>query len=377
MATDGPPIPEIARILHAVEDADGPASSAARLIGGISDPPSYVVKLVLVLGCGFKFYRQWEKSAWQVYVRYKGFTFALTDWKRGSWSISSDTDNDDARAAAEELRKKVSGAAKLLDQLIAAYGRERIAKGEFYVHSNYWKIRGAYEHFRDLVQEAVEKSGAPVDGEGKPAPLDQIVEQLNELIRADTALAYNGYAMVGFYFSSLEVLFDVMFALSGGTGEDYLTFRQGTWAERFKTVLPPSSSSELNSLYGRLLAIKRDFRDNIFHGLGGDESLLVLLGREGLVPVSYESLTRALHYRPTTMDTELVRDALSLFNEFDNWLESNEPYSLCLEFASSGFDIPLHRERREEIQAAMTSPDNFRAWLEEQSRIVDYLSEQY
>jgi len=336
-----------------------------------------MVELVLELGCGFEVYRQWDKSAWQVYVRYKGFAFALTDWKRGSWSISSDAHNGDARAAAKELRKKVTAAAKLLDKLIADYGRGQIAKGEFYVHNNYGKIRGAFEHFRDLVRQAATKNHTLSDGEGESFRVDHLSRRLNEIVKADRALAHNGYAMVGLYFSSLEVLFDVMFALSGGTGEDYLAFRQGTWADRFKTVLPPGSSPELNKLYSRLLNLKRDFRDNIFHGLGGEESLLVRLEGKGLVPVSYESLTNALHYRPTTMDTDAVREALSLLDAFDGWLESNEPYSLYLDFVATGFEIPLHRESQEEIQAAMTSPGDFRNWLEEQSRRDDQLSEEY
>lgn len=368
--------PEIVRILYGVEEADGPASTATTVIESISDPPSYVVELVLLLGGDFKAYREWDKSAWQVYVRYKGFTFAIADWKRSSWSIRGDADNDDARAAAEELRKKVTAAAKLVGRLIADYGREKIARGEFYVRNNYGKIRGAVDHFRDLVREAATKNPTPFDSEGESFAVE-LTTRLNEIVKADRALAHNGYAMVGLYFSSLEVLFDVMFALTGGNGQDYLAFRDGTWADRFKTVLPPGSSPELNSLYGRLLNLKREFRDDIFHGLGGEESLLVFLGGGQLVPVSYESLTNALHYRPTTMDTDAVRDALSLIDEFDGWLQSNDPYSLYLDFAASGFDIPLHGESRKEIQTAMSGREDFRAWLEEQSMIEDYRSEQY
>jgi len=77
------------------------------------------------------------------------------------------------------------------------------------------------------------------------------------------------------------------------------------------------------------------------------------------------------------MDTDAVREALSLLDAFDGWLESNEPYSLYLDFVATGFEIPLHRESQEEIQAAMTSPGDFRNWLEEQSRRDDQLSEEY
>jgi hypothetical protein len=191
----------------------------------------------------------------------------------------------------------------------------------------------------------------------------------------------SGYALLTplpgtLLFSSLEVLFDVMFAF-GERRMDYKEFGRLTWAERFKAVLPPSSAPELAGLYERLLGLKRNFRDKIFHGLGGEESLLIPLPSVGLVPFSYETITNSIHFTAAAQDAELARDALLLFDEFDAWLQSTRPYCYHVDFAHSGFPIPLYGKRLKEVKDAMEGPRDFTEWLEEQFTIDDYLREQY
>jgi hypothetical protein len=365
-----------AGIFHGVEDAGDPVSCRVRLEDGIIDPPSYMAKMALVLGGRFKWYKSHEKSGWQVYVRYKGISYSLEDWKNYSWSISAETGDAETVLGASELKKKIAGAAKRMGRIVAEYGSQRLRSGQFFILNNYPKIRNACYHFRYHIQSEQESRKKREASYRKPKAVEKLVDRLNESIASDTRIAVAGYAMVGLYFSSLEVLFDVMFAF-GERQTEYVTFRRLSWAKRFKTVLPPSSTPELARLYQRLLALKQNYRDTIFHGLGGDESLLIPLPGAGLVPISYETLTRSIHFRPTMMDVEFALEALHLSDEFDAWLESTTPYSHHLEFARFGFPIPLYGERLDEVKDAMAGPRDFTEWLEEQATIEDYLREQY
>jgi hypothetical protein len=61
MTGDREPAPEVAEVLYGVRDAGGESACPARLEDGITDPPTYIVQLTLVVGAAFTSYRRDEK----------------------------------------------------------------------------------------------------------------------------------------------------------------------------------------------------------------------------------------------------------------------------------------------------------------------------
>jgi len=124
------------------------------------------------------------------------------------------------------------------------------------------KVRITYEHFKVeyVCNEALPQSGVSLG------------EQLAAAAESMSRRGYNGCAAVAFYFSAVEVLLDVFYAF-GNKDVDYETFKKGSewdWKKRFKHVLPVSTCGELASIYERLLKIKRNIRDRVLHGMGGE-----------------------------------------------------------------------------------------------------------
>lgn len=54
-----------------------------------SDPPSYIVRLILFIFADFVDYGSWDKTYWHTFLEYKGTEFAIEDNKFGNWSIVS------------------------------------------------------------------------------------------------------------------------------------------------------------------------------------------------------------------------------------------------------------------------------------------------
>jgi hypothetical protein len=375
MSDSSPPperIPQLDNALYGVVSAERPIQANTTIETGITRPQTYMVKAALTFS-GINWYRDGEKSAWQIYVTYKGFTYALSDYKNATWSLRTDSTEADALRFAQELKRKVRQAADVMDEVIQQYARNQIAAGEYFIYNNFWKIRSGYDYYRDQLAGQVKEREDRKASRPQPTGIQGWVDDYNEDMALNRRMAYTGYAMVGLYYSSLEVLFDVMFAFSTRT-MDYKDFQQLTWAERFKMVLPPESSTEIASFYERLLLTKRSFRDKVFHGMGGDESLLVALPGAGLVPISSETLTTSIAYQHVTEGAEPAKQAAALFDEFDDWLDETLPYANHAAFARQATTIPLYSERldraREELKK---SADEFQEWLNHESMYEDYM----
>ncbi len=249
---------------------------------------------------------------------------------------------------------------------------------EFALNNSYPKIRGAYEHFRDRTKHFSSAVASEEQRRSSNASLHvgEFVDSLNRVAKNQSEQVLNAYAMVTFYFSAMEVLFDTLYALGDRT-VDFRSFRNLTWNERFLTVLPIKSKPELQKMYKKLLACKRNFRDKILHGLGGEENFLVFLDGIGLVPISYEFLTQSAHYTPVYGDVPLADEAVQVFDDFDRYLEEDDRLSRCVAYAESGMIIPFHGEQLDSLRTALNSPADFQEWLQEELEYQDYLADQW
>lgn len=356
-------IEKIRRIFHDVEDIGEPVACPVRIEDKIWSPPSYIVRLVLSM-CGLKIWGPDEKVTWTAFLRYKEVGFEVRDWKRTTWTIEVDSADKQAFDAAHELKRKIIGAAKILDDHLAAAFREEVKAGRFFIDNTYLKVRNTYEHFKvEYVRnEALPQSGVSLG------------EQLTAAAESVSRRGYNGCAAVAFYFSAVEVLLDVFYAF-GNKDVDYETFQKGSewdWKKRFKHVLPVSTCGELASIYERLLRIKRNIRDRVLHGMGGEESLLVSVPRLGLLPISYKHLDPMDGLGWFPLSNEAFSDVPAAFDEFDTWLSESQPWANQVLYAESMLAIPLFGRRRDEILQAMSEPD-FEDWIHSEQEYLDYL----
>jgi len=364
---------KLKRSFHDVSDIGEWVECPFRVESGISSPPSYMARMALLVVGDFTDCGPSDKVQWTVFVTYKGVVFEVRDWKGATWTIEASVDTLEAEMAGRELKRKICQVASGLDKALSEELRERITSTEFVLNNPYSKIRFAYEWFRDKA----ESSPVDFDDEEISTAVEVTAASINRLLnlraRGLTERVLNGYAMVGLYYSSLEFLLNVFYAFAD-RGLGFLAFRKSSWRERFLAVMPVSKRPDLARLYEKLLHLKANFRDELFHGLGGAENLLVELSGVGLVPISYEALTCSIHFSSLIMDATFVDEALEIFDEFDAWLESNPPWSCYVQYVESGLEIPFYGKQLEEVRRAIAYPDDFDRWLEKELAYRDYLA---
>lgn len=299
----------------------------------------------------------------------------IYDWKKTSWSIEVNENTPDALKAGNKLKGKIIRVTKLLDATLSEELRLKVDQGNFLLNNPYPKIRHIYEWYRGNYL-SVEPTLNPSNGSSWG---------LGKYFTQRSEKAFFGYAAIGFFYATMEFLFKVFYAfgdmdshpklLDMDKRERYPYFNSNSrsWKEKFQMVLPIVGNPELSAIYKNLLRFKRDLRDDLFHGFGDSENYLVELEGIGLVPISYENLTQSVHYSHSSSDVEFIYEALQTFDEFDQWLKANLPWSCYIIYAESGLEIPFYGERLQEIKNALLSPNTFEKWLQNELDYRDYL----
>jgi hypothetical protein len=352
------------------------------------EPPTYAVFWALSLVAGMRPYRPGEKAVWEFYVRYKGRRFCLADWKGGSWSIRGMEETPAYRESAAELKGKIGAAARLAERGVEPLLKRQVEQGNFYVENSYHRVRPVYEHFRGELGRLEREREATIHSwrQAGPAPQthgaqssggdavrlsSELGKQLTWSLAHSRALSRVAAPMVVFYFSYTEIILDIMFALSERKSMSWHEFRSLHWDDRFKQTLQPSSDHELNTLYQRLLELKRTLRDPLVHGYGCEEALLVPMPHFGLIPVSYAPWAKRFHLPSSPVPDEMAAGARETFDLLDKWLESHEDPMYALLYARSGFPIPFGEAGLKEIRGWMSSPEEFEAGLQREAEIQD------
>jgi hypothetical protein len=206
---------------------------------------------------------------------------------------------------------------------------------------------------------------------------DEFVEKFNQQLELERIASYNACAMIAFFFSYTDLIFDTLFALSLRSTMSFQEFRARSWRERFTLVLPVTQERQLSHMYQQLLRIKQTWRDVPLHGFGGNAALLVPVPGLGLIPTSFESTSTTVHFSHTPIREENARQVLALLSSFDAWLAENERTRYAVLYTQSGLEIPFSQVRVEEIRTWMSSPEAFKNALNNEKSYRQYLLDQY
>jgi hypothetical protein len=329
----------------------------------LAAPPAYMVKLALVVIGNYRWFGPDTDPSWSIYLNYKGANFAIHSDGQAMWAIDADRDSADAKATAQDIRKKIIAVAANLDKVLAQDLNQIVVKGEFTLNNPYPKIRHAYEWFRDKSRSSETEMYAweRMEQNGSSPAREALPER-----------SLHGYTMMGYYFSLIETLCNVFYAF-GERSIDFTTFRTRSWQERLQTVLPVRQHPELQRIFNTLVMLRVNFHAEMFHGFGGDEQLHVDLPGLGVVPIAHEALTQSVYFSPLLADTAFVDIALQTFDACDTWLKQNMPWSHWVLYAESGLEIPFYGRRMEQIKRAMAYPEDFHEWLTKEVLYRHYL----
>ena len=357
---------------------------------GLSDPPSYIVQLLLCGVAGLK-WTKGDKSAWEVNVTFRGIEYHLSDWKRSTWSIYAYEDNNEVRNTAVKLQHKIASAGHLLNKALQPRFQKQVDDSDFFLKNSYPLVRRPYEYFRQVLEEQLAKleelihSPLPEEpsvinqnpNQGLITPMPALTSHLNKIIKAKMNVSHTASAMLVFFFSYTELLLDALFAFETNKEMSYFDFRKKSWADRFNKMLPNSTDKTLHSIYDRLLENKRTMRDVILHGFGSELALLVPYGNLGLVPVSYTNLVDGLMFSWNPIEESDAYDMLKTLQDFDDWVAGNDRIWYVHKYTEHCFEIPFNSREVERIKNWMVSREYFLQALEDENDRYELYSEDY
>lgn len=323
---------------------------------GLSDPPSYVVREVLVVHCGLEDIGRSDKVSWSCFLHFKGFTFEVRDWKRATWTVEASSETSEAKKAGQLLIRRIQSAAKIADKLFNENAKRSLQEGRFYALNVYDKLHKPYLFFRELARTRRNRSRS--------------IDRTNRWLRSNIERDYCGQAAVGFYFSKLEHFETLAYPLLGES-ISFTKFRTMKWRERFAATFPISEDNLLKAIYERLLAVKQDVRDEVFHGYGGDEHVLIPTQR-GLIPMSYTHLHSAVHYsEPALTGPIAATSAFKVFDDLDAWIKKHPPFSGILMLAESGLAIPFFGDRLAKMRSLLCHLKELDEWIGNEVALQD------
>ena len=293
----------------------------------------------------------------------------VRDYKFGSWSLESRGNIAAAKKLVPELQRRIKAASHYADRFLQTEFQKEINKGAFYINNVYAALSRTYAFYLKELRSSLRRVRLVKDSKPTQAGTNGIVEAHNKLVAANEQLTYRAIPFMITFFSATEFLFDIFYAFDR-PAMSFADFRNMSWADRFKIVIP-IRTKPIRKEYERLLAVRTQFRNPLTHGLTNESSLLVPFPFAGLVPISYEHLRKSVQYSfgPISLETaEEIVDACEAFLKFAG---SVKPYAYYVLFAESGFSIPVEERAVRMVKSEMRSVTAFKDYLQTRGEYQD------
>ncbi len=333
-------------------------SKFKNIITGNYNPPAYIVEMLLIRILGFDNYGEMDKVSWHTFLKFKGYSFMVRDYKFGTWTIEGLELNEDVFKIAEEIKAKIIKASKLLNKVLYNELKSEVEKGNFYLNNVCHKLSSILEFYKKSVLENLEH----LDKLKKNSNLNNFVEILNERTRYENIISICSFSLILSFFSLLEFILDVMYAFEQPR-IDFFNYRKRSLKERFKLVFDISKNKELKKLYDEIINLKGNYRNPLTHGLTNEVGLLVPSSYYGLIPLSYEYLMKEIHYGPFTIGKEHSIKIISIIEKFLNFIKNENAFKFYMLYLEYGFPIPIEGKEVDKIKKEMTTHEDFKEYL--------------
>jgi hypothetical protein len=335
---------------------------------GITDPPAYVVRLLLLGLLGFPDLGPDEKVWWQTAFRFNNQDFLVRDHKFGTWSIEAASPKD-AAPFVDELERRLRGASGKVDTALVDELRGEVKAERYWLVNSFYRLHALYEDYRDRTSASVKAYDALADAKDEPGKLFSVY---NARIKAQTRAAHDAFGLLGAFFSLLEFLLSAMYALHRTTGT-YADFAKLELQDQFRALFPITTDKDWDRLYNRVNQLRKNYRNPLHHGLSDDErGVLVPYKGLGLIPLSYRYLADGLRFGYSLGITiDEVREVVATCADVLDALRRRDPYHYYLAFIEGGFAIPVADEDAAHLRELMTSREDFAEYVAQRERYED------
>ena len=334
---------------------------------GISDPPGYVLRLLLIGLLRFPDLGPDEKVRWQTVFRFKGQDFLVRDFKFDTWTIEAAMP-DQAKPLVVELEGRLRGAAGKLDAALIDELRGEVKAERYWLVNSFFRLNALYEDYRERTRASVAAFDEIKDQPGKG------IEVYNARIRAQARAAHDAFGLLGAFFSLLEFLLLGMYALHRSVGA-FADFEALSVDDQLRELLPTTTDKEWDKIYNRVIQLRKSYRNPLHHGLSDEEvGVLVEARGVGLVPLSYRYLADRLRFGYSLgVEIDEVRAMLATSEDLLEAVQGRDPYHYYFAYLKGGFPIPIRLDEAAKVRRYMTSHREFAVYVSDRERHEDDL----
>jgi hypothetical protein len=318
-------------------------------------PVPGLIEYMLVNVLGFQNFGPDEKLRWLVSFSYQGMRCSLAYQKFGVrlYIAKDDVAEQDVPRKAKEIIGKLNRAAKIIErQVLDPYATTQIRNGNVTVVNQYHNLDRIYQYFREQAFRTFSDNPELGLFEG----------------------FCNALAMINAYFSRLEHLLVIVlpFINFSPAADDLVKIIGSQWGDKYRQIFDINQDKPAKLYYDQLHDIKERFRNTFSHG-GFEKdgaSLYFHLPAIGAIPARLTEIRNSPHFNFLPLAQADFNEVCSLFDEFDNWLESGKTQYGVL-YAKSGLNVAFDAESLQKYELAMTSPEDFDNMLEYYSYLSD------
>jgi len=344
-----------------------------------TSPPMYIISLI-INALEFKKYKEDEKINWFTTFEFNNFIFIIHDYKFSTWSIRIsnkhfDEDNEKIPQTVEEIIKLFTKAAPLIDKELNKILETEITAENYYFNNTFHTLLRIHSFYKDLVNEKLMKhknaKNETIEKESKIPAFPKIIQYINNKGIAAQEVAYLTFSLMNSFYSTLEFILDIFVVLKTPS-INFSSFQGKNWRDKFKTVFDLSDDRVFN-IYNELIKIKQNYRNPLSHGLNHKTSLLVPFPEEGLLPLSYEFISKTPYFNLQVIEINECKKIIKLFDDFFKYIKTKEPYAYYLQYIDAGFSIPRDKNKINDIKQYMSSKKDFEDYINRQHRIHDMI----
>ncbi len=312
-----------------------------------------------------------EKLAWQFRFTFRGHRCALSLQKFGlRLYVDGDLEAESASPLVDELIQTLRSAMKVVERRVfAPFATAQLEAGHLTIRNQAHHLRRMYEHFRERAEQS---RGSEVAG----GSLDDLMNAWNAERAEEQNRFYNAVAMVNAYFSWLEHILVLCRPLTPprpapDTLRDFIGLR---WREKFRNVFDVSQPGRAKSIHDALHDVAEEHKNTYSHG-GFDkrDGAFLIHSDFGAMPARLSDDVVGQVVGMPLGQRLTVATITAVLDEADDWFRTG-PTQFGIMYAERGLDLPLQQEHLDRAFAAMTSVDDFRAWLDALGKHVDDLS---
>ncbi len=334
----------------------------------------YIVFIIFVILKEFWWLGRWEKTAWEIPIKYKNVDYILTHRKFGFRIISSN--NKESIKTGIEAMRQIHKMIPYAEELFQPYIKSIIKKNNISLDNKYYLIYNRYKYFKNKSSSAFRLSDKYLKQTSNQTSIQEFFKLYNKKRRKISIGNYYLIAMVDSFFSLLEHIFVLLipfipkFDIHSIKLDEVIGMK---WKNKYRIIFDELEDIGSNKKLENLVKIKEIFKNTSSHGhfLKRDNSFLIQTEFLGLIPVVLSDYQDTLSYSIDSKYGMSFKDIRDSFNSFIKFLKTNKKTKYGMRFIESGLPIAFDDDSVKSYNEAMSSKKSFEEFLHYLSHLHD------